>query len=174
VSSKRIFWLFFIGFIIIDQAVKYWSRSNFSIGQSIVGIRGLFDLTLTYNEGIAFGKLQGLGVYLSPIAIIIAVMAGRHAYKHPEESKWVHSAMALLASGALGNLIDRVWLGKVTDMVQVTFVNFPVFNIADACISVAAVILCVRWTFESLKKPVPVEESQEQVQNSSDSAINGV
>jgi signal peptidase II len=174
VNSKKVFWIYFIGFIVIDQAVKFWTRGHFSESQSMVAIRGLFDLTLTYNEGIAFGKLQGLGVYLSPIAIVIAVMAGRHTYKQPNDSLWVHSAMGLLASGALGNLIDRLWHGKVTDMIQVTFVNFPVFNIADACISVAAAILCVRWTFESLKKPAPEEEIEEQVQKSPDSAINGV
>lgn len=140
----------------------------------MVVARNLLDLTLTYNEGIAFGKLQGLGVYLSPIALVIAILAGRHAYKQPDDSKWVHVAMGLLASGALGNLIDRLWHGKVTDMIQVTFINFPVFNVADSCISVAAAILCVRWTFESIKKPVIEETSAEQVQNSHDSAINGV
>jgi len=68
--------------------------------------------------------------------------------RHREESPWIHIAMALLASGALGNLYDRLVLHQVTDMFHIRAFEFPIFNLADSCITVAATILIIRWTLE--------------------------
>jgi signal peptidase II len=65
--------------------------------------------------------------------------------------------MGLLAAGALGNLFDRVAFGKVTDMFYFRAINFPVFNVADACITIAAGLLIYLWTVEALAKPKPAE-----------------
>ena len=106
---------------------------------------GVFEFTLTYNQGIAFGMFQGSGVYLTPIAIGIAIGAGIYSFKHPHEGTWTHVAMGLMASGALGNLYDRLAMGKVTDMFWFRLINFPVFNIADSCITIATLMLMVAW-----------------------------
>ncbi len=164
-KSRLTFWVMFVGLLAADQIVKWLMRANFAENQSATLIPHVLDLRLTFNKGIAFGQLQGYGVYLAPIAIIIAVGAAMYTYRQPKENGWIHAAMGLLASGALGNMIDRVFLGRVTDMFETRFIQFPVFNIADACITIAAAILVVKWGLEGLQKepvdkPVETEPAQ--------------
>lgn len=135
--------------VALDQIVKFWIRSNFVEAQSKTLIPGVIDWTLTYNRGIAFGMFQGAGVLLAPIAVAIALGAIHYSYRNPKEHPSLHFAMAMLAAGAVGNLYDRVVLGKVTDMFALRFIEFPVFNVADVCITVAGAILVVRWTIEA-------------------------
>lgn len=150
-ATRTLFWLLFLGMIIVDQMVKEWVRVGLALpGKAITVIPNVLDITLTFNKGVAFGMLQGAGLLLAPIAIAIAVGSMYYSLKHPRESMWTHAAMALLASGALGNLYDRLFHGQVTDMFWVRFVNFPVFNVADSCITIAAVILIVKWAKEAV------------------------
>lgn len=138
--------------LIIDQAVKIWIRQTLPIGGSLEGKPwpGVFEITHTENLGIAFGMMQGFGAYLTPIAIVIAIAATAYSFRSPNDGAYSHVAMALLASGALGNMIDRLFLGKVTDMFRARFIDFPVFNVADTWITIAAVMLIVKWGAESL------------------------
>ncbi len=155
------FGVVFTVFLILDQLVKAWTRSHFEVHQS-PGFPwpGVFELTLTYNKGIAFGMMQGLGVLFAPIALIITGGAGYFCWNHPHESRITHFALGLLASGAVGNLIDRIWLGQVTDMFWFRLIQFPVFNLADTCITVAAVLLAVRFMLEPRAHPEPVVEPE--------------
>lgn len=173
VRSRWLFWGLFVGFLAIDQIVKFAARSAFHEGETYALWPNVFELTLTYNEGIAFGKLQGLGVYLSPVAILIAVGAGLYSHRNPKESSWIHAAMGLLASGALGNLYDRLVLGKVTDMFWLRGIDFPVFNIADACITVAASVLVLRWGMESLQKPAQTPATEAEVSPATTQDLTG-
>lgn len=138
----------------LDQGVKGWVRSAIPPHGSLGGkpFPGFFELTLTYNEGIAFGMLQGSALFMTPIAIIIAVGATIYSYRHPEEGTVSHVSMALLASGALGNLYDRVVAGRVTDMFWFRAIDFPVFNIADTCITIATILLIYIWWREAMKE----------------------
>ncbi|MBV6458137.1 MAG: Lipoprotein signal peptidase [Fimbriimonadaceae bacterium] len=148
----RLFIVIVVLGLIIDQAVKVWIRQTLPIGGSLEGKPwpGVFEITHTENLGIAFGMMQGLGAYLTPIAIVIAVAATAYSYRSPEDGAYSHLTMALLASGALGNMIDRLFLGKVTDMFRARFIDFPVFNVADTWITIAAVLLIAKWGAESL------------------------
>lgn len=160
----RLFVLIVVVGLIIDQAVKIWIRQNLPIGGSWEGKPwpGVFEITHTENLGIAFGMMQGLGAYLTPIAILIAVAATAYSYRSPQDGAYSHTAMALLASGALGNMIDRLMLGKVTDMFRARFIDFPVFNVADTWITIAAVMLILKWGAESLSgRPHQTETATE-------------
>lgn len=154
-GSARTVWLVtFFSTIILDQVVKILTRTYIPLGGHGGNlIPGLLGLRHAENYGVAFGQLQGWGVYLAPIALVITFLAWRHTAKHPNDSKWIHFAMGLLASGAIGNMIDRLARGKVTDMFELQFVNFPVFNIADACITVAAIVLVFVWSKIDNKEP---------------------
>ncbi len=136
-----------IGFLVLDQAVKYWVQQAIPRGGSLHGMPwpGVFELTLQYNEGIAFGFMQGKGKLLSPIAVAIAAGTAWYSFKNPKESWLTHIALALLASGAIGNLLDRIAFGRVTDMLWFRKINFPVFNVADSCITVATILLIFTW-----------------------------
>jgi signal peptidase II len=147
-----------------DQVLKAWVRHAMPIGGSLDGLPwpGVFELKLTYNEGVAFGAFQGFGRFLAPVAVAIFLGSSWYAFKHPRESVLIHVATGLLAAGAIGNLWDRVFEGRVTDMLWFRPINFPVFNIADACITVATILLIVTWWSDALKakqppQPAPVE-----------------
>lgn len=145
-----LFWAIMLSMLALDQAIKIWTRNAFHEGQSLaVPWPGVFELRLTYNEGVAFGMLQGLGVMTAPIAVAIAL--GCAIYSHRgHERRTIHVALGLLAAGSLGNLVDRLWLGRVTDMFWFRAIHFPVFNFADSCITVAAVLLVLRWGREAV------------------------
>lgn len=145
-------WLYlstFIFFLILDQVVKAWVRANLNLHQSPgYPWPGVFEITLTYNKGIAFGMYQGLGIIFTPIALLMTLFSFFYSYKRPSAPGLLHFALGLLSAGAIGNLIDRLWFGKVTDMFWFRLINFPVFNVADACVTVAAVLLGYYWIFD--------------------------
>lgn len=134
----------------LDQIVKALSRNaaDWVEGRVFaVPWPGVFELKLVYNEGVAFGMLQGAGTLLTPIAVAIAGAAGFSALRPPKVARTHTVLCSLLAAGALGNMIDRLWLGKVTDMFFVRAISFPVFNVADVCITFAAFMLVASALF---------------------------
>lgn len=161
-SLKRaLFWGSMVGLLVVDQAVKAWTRNTLRLEQSLpVPWPGVFEIRRANNTGIAFGQLEGRGVLLTPVAVVIAVGAAWYVYQHPKESRWNHVAFGLLASGALGNLYDRIVMKQVTDMFYFRAINFPIFNVADACITVATIMLMIGWWKEaaSKKEEKPVKE----------------
>ncbi len=152
-----------VALVALDQGVKAWSRAKADGVEGYVFNAlwpGIFELKLAYNRGIAFGMFQGGGVFFAPVALIIAGAAAWYAMKTPTNQKLAHFTLGMLAAGAIGNLIDRIWLGKVTDMFWFRLINFPVFNVADACITVSAVLLAIlSIRAEAVEKSQPKEES---------------
>jgi len=86
-----------------------------------------------------------------PIALAMAGFAAWHTWKHPEAPKIVHITTATLAAGAIGNMIDRVMAQKVTDMFWFRLINFPVFNVADVCITFAGTMLVLSAVMDVFK-----------------------
>jgi len=145
--------------LLADQAIKWLIRERLEIGQDIpFPWPGVFELTLTYNKGIAFGMFQGRGFLFAPMAILISAWAAVYCFRSPREPKIVHIACGLLSAGALGNLIDRLWLGHVTDMFWLRIINFPVFNVADVCITFGAILMGIRLLFEPKGSENPQKE----------------
>ena len=152
---RRLFFVLSFSALALDQASKFWARTVAEgvEGRSILALwPGVFEFKLVYNEGIAFGMLPGLGVWLAPIGVVIAGGAVWYSLKHPQESRATHVTMALLAAGAVGNLIDRLAYGRVTDMLWVRAIEFPVFNVADMCITFAGVMLALSAISELFRK----------------------
>jgi len=151
-NSRVLFWILFAVTLGLDQFSKWYIRETIERPHGSIGNGfpwpGVFELTYTTNKGIAFGMLQGAGVLLAPIAIAIAVAAWMYSHRNDGEGALSHTAMALLASGALGNLYDRLFHHEVTDIFWFRLINFPVFNVADSCITVAACLLIYKWSKE--------------------------
>ena len=129
--------------VIADQLSKLWIRSNLGIGESLFEVR-FFRLTHVYNTGAAFGLFQGQTFILTIIASVgVAALLLYILFFHHKcpfvGDRLGKLALGLVLGGTLGNLIDRINLGHVTD-----FINFnvwPAFNIADSAIVVGSIIL---------------------------------
>ena len=151
-----------VGLVVLDQLVKLWARgaADNTPGHTIAALcPGVFELKLVFNKGIAFGMLQGKGVFLAPIAIIIGVGALVYSISKPKESRMTHVTMVCLSAGALGNLIDRSLFGQVTDMFWIRLIDFPVFNVADVLITLAGVLLAVGAIQELTGKKSPARNA---------------
>ena len=127
--------------VIADQAVKFAVRANIGFGQSIPFIPHVLDLTYVRNTGAAWSILQSHTWLLTLTSVVVVLVMCWFIVKGFFKNTLGRWAAALVLAGGMGNLIDRVVFGAVTDMFQTTFINFPIFNVADSCITVGVVLL---------------------------------
>ena len=131
-------WLIIAMLIIIaDQAVKYLVVSGMNVGDTAFSILNLFDITYIQNKGAAFSLLSG---YISVVFCVCAVI---YWIKKKPTHPLLCTSITMMFAGAFGNAIDRIFRGFVIDYIQTSFINFPVFNIADIGITVGAILLVV-------------------------------
>ena len=130
----------------IDQVVKYLVRVNIPLHTYMDFIPG-FDLTFVQNTGAAFSILSEHTWLLAALSGIVSVAVVVILVKDIFPHRFGRLALALLLGGAVGNLIDRLLLGYVTDMFATTFMNFPVFNVADMGVVVGGILLCIDVAF---------------------------
>lgn len=124
-----------------DQAVKGVVESQLVLGDEVDGL-GPIGLTLSHNRGVAFGLAGGAGVGLVLLTVVaLGVIGWLFARDPARRGMWV--AVGLLSGGALGNLIDRLSSGAVTDYIEIG--PWPPFNLADVAIT-AGVLLMV-WMY---------------------------
>ena len=131
--------------VLADQAIKALVVATMGLGEAIE-ILPFLALYHARNTGIAFSMFSGLSdVSLSLIAGIVLVVVLYLWFKTPAERRLTHFGLAIIVGGAIGNLIDRVSLGYVVDYIyfHTPVWDFAVFNLADALISVGAVIILV-------------------------------
>jgi len=131
-----------LGVLVTDQVTKTMVRSSMEVGQSDPVIEGVLWLTRVHNTGAAFGLFRGQQWMLVIIAVAVLAVIAYVIARVRLESPAARTALALVSAGALGNLIDRVALGGVTDFLDVGW--WPVFNSADISLSVGVAIL-VWW-----------------------------
>lgn len=142
--------------VALDQWTKWWVRENIAFGgqwlpEWIAWLYPYARIVHWYNSGAAFGMFQNGNLVFTILAFIV-IGAIVYYYPRMEENDWtLRLAMGLQLGGAMGNLIDRLMMGKVTDFISIG--AFPVFNIADASISVGVAILLLGvWLKEREEK----------------------
>ena len=138
-----------LAILISDQALKLWAEQALKLGASIEILPGFFSLTRVHNTGVAFGMAQGNNLLTGLLAAGILVFAAWLARGWEWNRRFVQVVAAMVAGGALGNLIDRWRLGYVLDFFDfhIRGWSWPAFNIADACISVGVGLLVLSWLF---------------------------
>lgn len=143
--------IFFIGFI-IDHATKFWAEVALrpTVGARVPVIPiipGLLEFRYAQNTGAAFSILDGNVLILGFVSIAASIALVWFWKSLPANEVWGRAAVALVLSGAVGNMIDRFFRGFVVDFILAYYKDYywPVFNVADSCICVGAVILAVRF-----------------------------
>ncbi len=122
---------------VLDQATKAAIEGSLVTGE-VIDLAGPMSLTLSYNDGVAFGFAGGTGLPVVIFSLIALVLLGVFIAGAP--SGWLTAiAGGLILGGAMGNLVDRLLAGRVTDFISFPF--WPTFNIADVGITVGVVLL---------------------------------
>ena len=133
--------------IAADQLSKAWVSANL-IGRSVPIISGVLNYTYVENTGAAFGMLGNSTTTLAIFSGLMSVAMLYVLYRYRKAfSRLTNVALSLIVSGAIGNFIDRAFYGFVVDFIELKFVNFAVFNIADICVTMGTVLLIMALIF---------------------------
>ena len=140
----------------IDQWTKVWVRANIPLGGDwlpawLNWLMPYARIRFWYNSGAAFGIFQNGNLIFTTLAIIVAAAILYYMPRTSRKDWWLRLALALQFTGAVGNLVDRIQFGHVTDFISVG--TFAIFNIADASITVGvAVMILGVWLTEQSEK----------------------
>ena len=140
-----LYYSLFVGAIVAaDQFTKYLTVANIALYEDVPFLPGLLQLTYVQNTGAAFSSFEGQQWLF---ALIFAVFTGMIIWEFFKNTmgftafeRW---CIAAIYGGGLGNMIDRVRLGYVVDMIETTFMEFPVFNVADCFITCGCILMMI-------------------------------
>ena len=142
--KKAVFWIIVIAVLVADRITK--ELAGGIPAEGIVLIPGVIGLRYAENVGVAFSLLKGVPRLLGVLSL--AVIVGGYIWLRKKEiAPFPLAGLALMAGGAAGNMFDRLIRGFVPDMIETLFVNFPVFNVADSCLTVGCALVMISLLF---------------------------
>ena len=140
--------LFAAGIAAADQITKYLTVANIALHQKVAFIPGFLGFTYLQNTGAAFSSFEGMQWLFALIFVVFTAGICYEYFKKPMGftgfERW---CIAAIYGGGLGNMIDRLRLGYVVDMIETQFMDFPVFNVADCFITCGVILLVVHMAF---------------------------
>lgn len=145
-----------------DQALKAWALSNLRLGQpTIPVIPGLLDWVLTFNTGAAWSMFSGSAAPLALARLLVGAGILVYLYLRPQP-RLLSVLLSMISAGAIGNAIDGLRAGRVTDMIHAPFLSavtraingtdFPIFNVADMCVVLGTLLLLISSLLPDRKK----------------------
>ncbi len=142
--------------IYLDQLTKWLAVTSLKNNPSYPIWKGVLHFTYVENTGAAFGMMKGyrwLFMIVSTVAIVGMLL---YIFIKRPQNRLLGAAIALIVSGGIGNMIDRIMLGYVVDFIDFTIINFAVFNFADSlvCIGAALMIACILFGWGEKTKNV--------------------
>ncbi|MCI8297471.1 MAG: signal peptidase II [Lachnospiraceae bacterium] len=147
-----LFFLSITGLIWLDQWTKGLAVAHLKGQQAIVIWKGVFELRYLENRGAAFGMLQDEQGFFFLVGIVVFGMVLFALYRMPFTRRYLPLGvcMALLMAGAIGNMVDRIGQKFVVDFLYFCLIDFPIFNVADCYVTVAAflLILLIMWYYQ--------------------------
>lgn len=135
--------------VLLDQATKLAAVSALKDGDPYVLIPGVFQLQYLENRGAAFGLLQNARIFFLAVTLIALAAVIYVLVRLPLKRRYIvlRFLMVLIAAGAVGNMIDRVFLGYVRDFLYFSLIDFPIFNVADIYVTCATILLILLLLF---------------------------
>jgi len=135
--------------VAIDQVTKGFATKYLKDGPALQVIDGVFEFHYLENQGAAFGMLQGQKLLFVILAVFILIAIAYVLVKAPNQKIYtkLHITLVLIASGAIGNLIDRIKYDYVVDFLYFSLINFPIFNIADIYVTLSSIYLVILLLF---------------------------
>ena len=140
--------LFAAGIVAADQITKYLTVANIALYEDVPFIPGLLQLTYVQNTGAAFSSFEGqqwlFAVIFAVFTVAVIWEFRKNSMGFTPLERW---CIVAIYGGGLGNMIDRIRLGYVVDMIETKFIRFPVFNVADCFITCGCIALIVHMAF---------------------------
>lgn len=136
---------------LVDQASKFFISSNLNLNEPVPVIQNFFYLTLVRNTGAAFGLLKNSTLFFAGISFAAVLFIIFYLRRRTGKNFTFELGLTMILGGAIGNLIDRVRLGYVVDFLD--FLVWPVFNIADSCITIGAFLVLLSIFIHKNRKP---------------------
>ena len=142
--------LFVLAIVAADQITKYLVVANIPLYGDVSFLPGVLGLTYVQNTGAAFSAFQGMQWLFAVIFLLFTAAVLWEYFKKPMGfTRFERWCIAAIYGGGLGNMIDRLRLGYVVDMIETLFVDFPVFNGADCFITCGCIALLVHLIFRN-------------------------
>ena len=144
-----VFYVIFVGAVVLaDQFTKALVVANIPLGGHVAFLPGFLDFTYVRNTGAAFSSFEGMQ-WLCALIFLVFTLGIFYEYfrKRMPFSNFERWMIAAIYAGGLGNMIDRLRLGYVVDMIETQFMEFPVFNVADCFITCGCIALFVSLGF---------------------------
>lgn len=142
-------WYAILGAVLLagDQILKYWVVTHLAVGESAPFLPSFMQLTRLHNYGAAWSSFSGrtvlLVVFTAVLLAVVALLLLKKVVRH-----WTGiTACTLILSGGIGNIIDRIVHGYVVDMFDLQLFSYPVFNLADCCVVVGAILGGIYYLF---------------------------
>lgn len=133
--------------VIVDQAVKYWAVTMLASIGTIPLVPGVLSLTYVENRGAAFSILENQTWLFVALAAVILCAIVYALSKNKIQAPIGKISLLVVAAGAIGNVIDRIVNHYVVDMIQLEFIRFPIFNIADIYVCVGIALFAFYYLF---------------------------
>ena len=135
--------------VAVDQFTKYLAVEYLEDKPAIKIIDGVLELNFLKNSGAAFGMLQNQKVFFILVAVLILFIISYVLFRMPDDKKYnvLHFLLVLIASGAVGNMIDRIRQDYVVDFIYFVIINFPIFNVADIYVTVSTFLFVILFLF---------------------------
>lgn len=148
-----IFFLIVPAIIVLDQLSKYWAVKYLEPIHTYPLIKNVFHLTFVKNDGAAFSMFSNKQLFLIIVTLIVICLILGLLFRSVQDgaTPWLSLALAMIAGGAIGNLIDRMRLNYVIDYFEFRFVNFAIFNVADVFIVMGTILLCYLILFKNVE-----------------------
>lgn len=148
---KRYLYSFFIFLLLVafDQYTKYWAVINLKGTDGINIIPDVFKLLYLENHGAAFGMFQNQRVFLLVTVVAVLGLLMFFYVKIPDTKRFIplSALVVLISGGAVGNMIDRIVNGMVTDFLYFELIDFPIFNVADCYVVIAVFAIAFLFIF---------------------------
>ena len=162
----------------LDQWAKYWATHNLAFREPVHVVGELVQFTYTRNSGIAFGMFAGQSFPFYIFSIVASLAVVWLWARHERLPMTRQLSLALILGGAVGNLIDRVRFGEVTDFILLSWRghDFPVFNVADVCVTCGVILFALVWTHDPETETgttVPATEETDGAQAGPDGTGDG-
>lgn len=138
--------------IAFDQITKYIAKSTLYPDKAIHFIDGFLEFRYAENTGVAFSMFSGGRWVFIILTFAVAIGMLVYMFTKAQNNLWLYWSLGVIVAGAIGNLIDRIFLGYVIDFINPTFVRFAVFNIADCAVTLGTVSLVAYLIFDIFKK----------------------